>query len=195
MRTTGPGQGKSAGEAVAKCGQLVQSVVMKKLLFLSALLLSLGACGQGLALFGKRDAPTPSMAPGPDTPRPIARPTAAPDAPSAPARDAVTVEQFDTTSAEARAEAAGAPDAEQGEKLGRTIASLGSPAKPGFWLQTPLVEAPAKGRVVADNGASVLVELIPLDAPQGAGSYISLAALRLLGISLTGLHELTVFRL
>lgn len=168
---------------------------MEKLLFLSALLLSLGACGQGLALFGQRDAPgTPDMAqvPGPDTPRPVARPgaTTAP-----PPQGAVTVEQFDTTSPEARAQAMGEASIGAGENLGNTIASLGSPAKPGFWLQTPLVDAPAKGRVVAENGESVLVDLIPLDAPPGAGSQISLAALRLLGTGLTGLHQLTVYRL
>ncbi len=167
---------------------------MKKLFVLSVLMALLGACTQGLPLFGGRGGGAGSAAqtPGPETPRPVARPG---EGPEAPPRDAVTVEQFDTTSAAERAAAADA-DAAGGEvALGSTIATLGSPTRPGFWLETPLVDAPARGRVLAANGEAVLVELIPVDAPAGAGSHISLAALRLLGVGLTGLHELTVFRL
>src|SRR6056297_3298538 len=43
--------------------------------------------------------------------------------------------------------------------------------------------------------ASVVVDLIPLDASPGAGSQISLAAMRLIEADLTGLPELRVFRL
>jgi len=152
----------------------------------------MGACSQGLSLFGKGGADSVARAPGPDTERPIHRPGAAL---AAPEKNAVTVEQFDTTSAEDRAAAADAAAAGGEVTLGKTIASLGSPAKPGFWLETPLVDTPSKGRVVAENGEAVLVDLLPVEGPEGAGSHISLAALRLLGVGLTGLHELTVFKL
>ncbi len=168
---------------------------MKKRLPVSVLFLLLGACSQGLPLFGSRGAEggqSAAMTPGPDTVRPVPRPG---EGAQAPPRDAVTVEQFDTTSAADRAAAADAQAVAHEVNLGVTIASLGSPAKPGFWLETPLVDAPAKGRVVAENGEAVLVDLVPLDAPDGAGSRISLAALRLLGVGLTGLHEMTVFKL
>jgi len=35
---------------------------------------------------------------------------------------------------------------------------------------------------------------VPITGPDGAGSRISLAALRLLNVGLAGLHELDVFR-
>ncbi len=175
---------------------MVQSGGMRKLALLSLPMALLGACSQGLTLPGRgegRGAPESAvLVPGPGTPRPVARPASRSPALG---RDAVTAEQFDTTSAAERAAAADADATGAEVALGRTIATLGSPAKPGFWLETPLVDAPARGRVVADNGEAVLVDLLPLDAPAGAGSRISLPALRLLGIGLTGLHELSVFRL
>ncbi len=192
MRAKPPGQGQSAGKGIDPRGAMVQSGGMKRLVFLSLSVALLGACSNGLRLFDRGRAEAPALAPGLETPRPVARPGSGP---VAPARDAVTVEQFDTTSEAERAAAADAGATGGEVALGRTIATLGSPAKPGFWLETPLVSAPAKGRVVAANGESVLVDLLPLDAPTGAGSHISLAALRLLGIGLTGLHELSVFRL
>ncbi len=165
---------------------------MKKLVSLSLSVALLGACSNGLNLFDRGRAEAPALAPGPDTPHPVARPSGGSEAPP---RDAVTAEQFDTTSEAERAAAADADTSGAEVALGSTIATLGSPTKPGFWLETPLVDAPAKGRVVAENGEAVLVDLLPLDAPPGAGSRISLAALRLLGVGLTGLHEVQVFRL
>ena len=116
-----------------------------------------------------------------------------PGAGARPPEGAVTAEQFDTTSAAERAAAAAAaPVAET--RLGRTVATLGNPADPGFWLETPLVSAVRQGRVVAvASGASAQLELRPIEGPAGAGSRISLPALRLLGVGLTGLHELDVF--
>jgi hypothetical protein len=74
------------------------------------------------------------------------------------------------------------------------VATLGNPADPGFWLETPLTDRVRPGRVVAvETGAAVQLELRPIDGPAGAGSRISLAALRLLGVGLAGLHELDVF--
>lgn len=112
-------------------------------------------------------------------PRPRARSTAA---------------QLDTTTSEQKA-AAAAPAEKPETRLGTTIASLGDVSEPGFWIKTPLVNAPAKGRIEAANGKSVQVDLIPLDGDAGAGSQVSLPALRLLDVPLTDLPELSVFRL
>lgn len=142
----------------------------------------LAGCAGGV---GPSDA---DLAPGPDQLRPAPRP----DDVAPPPAGAVTADQFDTTSAADRA-AAAAPAA-GGTGLGRTVATLGNPADPGFWLETPLVSSVRPGRVVAvANGKSVQVELRPIDAAPGAGSRISLPALRLLEVGLTGLHELEVF--
>ncbi|MFB9150577.1 hypothetical protein [Roseovarius ramblicola] len=74
-----------------------------------------------------------------------------------------------------------------------TIASLGDVARPGLWMRTPLVVSPVRGRVSDPaSGASVAVDLIPLDAAPGAGSRMSLDAYRALDLPLTGLPELRV---
>ncbi len=63
-------------------------------------------------------------------------------------------------------------------------------------MKTPLADSPGKGRVDDPaSGGSVAVDLIPLDAPRGAGSQLSLAAMRLLGVGLTELPEVEVYRL
>ena len=130
------------------------------------------------------------MSPPPGMPRPMPRPGAEAATPPAGAN---TADALDTSTEAERAAAADATPA--GEvRLGRTVASLGSPTDPGFWLETPLVDRVRPGRVVAvAGGAAVKVELRPIDAEPGAGSRISLAALRLLGLGLTGLHELDVY--
>lgn len=162
---------------------------MKRIITCLVVALGLSACAMALPTGTGMPA---GQTPDETTPRPAPRPTAH----AAPPEDAVTVEQFDTTTAEERAAAATAAAPVEELVLGRTIATLGSPTRPGFWLETPLVTAPGKGRVVStETGESVLVDLIPLDAPAGAGSRISLAALRLLAVSLGGLHELTVSQL
>jgi hypothetical protein len=131
------------------------------------------------------------LAPSDNDQRPRPRPTGAAPPPPETAR---TADEFDTTSEDER-EAAAVTPAEGGEVLaGTTVATLGSPAQPGFWLETPLVSAAGPGRVVSKaTGESVLVDLLPIEGPAGAGSRISLAALRLLGVSLAGLHELEVY--
>lgn len=111
-------------------------------------------------------------------PRPAARATAA---------------QLDTTSAAQRAEAARPATAAE-TKLGTTIASLGDPTQPGFWIKTPLVTAQASGRIVNPaTGKSAKVDLLPLSGG-GSGSQVSLPALQLLGASLTDLPVIEVFR-
>jgi hypothetical protein len=111
-----------------------------------------------------------------------------------PPASAASVEQFDTTTPEQRAAATEAPVVAAEKQLGKTITSLGNPADPGFWLETPLVTERRPGRVVYPaTGNSVAVELIPIEGPSTAGSRISLPALRLLGAPLAGLPELVVF--
>lgn len=105
-----------------------------------------------------------------------------------------SADQLDTTTAEQKAAAAKAP--ETGEtKLGNTVASLGDPTEGGFWIKTPLVKARGVGRIRnPENGKSAKVDLIPLDGPASAGSQVSLPALQLIGISLTDLPTIEVFK-
>ena len=124
--------------------------------------------------------------------RPAARPEAlASAAARRPPEGARTAEALDTTTAEER-QAAAAPAPQGARSLGSTVASLGDPARPGFWLETPLVSAAGTGRVDY-QGQSAQVELIPIDGPASGGSRISLAAMRLIGAPLTGLPTVEVF--
>ncbi len=156
--------------------------------------LLLSAAGTMLLLAGCAVAPSrqgvtdPAAAPGQAT-----RPAARPDTPAPPPPEgARTVEQFDTTSLAERQDATRNIAADW-RVLGRTVATLGDPADPGFWAKTPLVEAVRPGRLVdPSTGASVRVELRPLAAEPGAGSQVSLAAFRQLAVPLTALRELSV---
>jgi hypothetical protein len=137
----------------------------------------------------------------PDTPLGVAtaaQPAIAtldPTPPPRPPKAARTVAQFDTTTADDRAKATAPSDTGGETQLGSTVASLGSPADPGIWLKTPLVKTLVAGRVFyAANGKSVNLELRPSGGVAGAGSQISLPAMRLLDAPLTGLLDLTVFQ-
>lgn len=156
-------------------------------------LLLLASCA-GIANPFQRTAPGPQvavLAPDADTIRPQTRPRA--EAALSPlARSAArTADALDRTTPEERA-AATAP-ATGGQRLGETLASLGNPAEGGFWLRTGLVTEPRPGRVQAAGGASAQVELRPSGSAPGAGSQLSLAAFRAMGLSLTDLHRLEVF--
>jgi hypothetical protein len=118
-------------------------------------------------------------------------PTLNPAPPPPPPQNAVTIAQFDTTSAEDRAAAIATAPADT-QPLGSTIATLGSPAEPGIWLKTPLVTALTPGRVTYQD-KSINIELRPSGGAAGSGSQISLAAMRLIEAPLTSLPELTVF--
>lgn len=121
------------------------------------------------------------------------RPRSRPPGGLAPPATARTQDAFDTTTAQERA-AAQTPAAAGERMLGRTVASLGSPSEPGFWLKTPLVGQEMSGRVVYPaTGQSVRVTLIPIGGPATGGSRLSLPALRLLGAPLTGLSDVEVF--
>lgn len=103
-----------------------------------------------------------------------------------------TAAQLDRTTAAEKA-AAAAPSS-GGGKLGTTVASLGDATQSGFWIKTPLVSAPGKGRVVNPaNGKSANVDLQPLGGG-GSGSQISLAAMQALGVALTDLPAIEVWQ-
>jgi len=158
----------------------------------SLLLGALALAGCGLSPFGAPRAPAPSVSAA--APPQDADPAPGPAA--APPQTARTAEEFDTTSAEdRRAAAAPAPsEAATAEvALGTTIASLGDPASPGFWAETPLVQSVRPGRLsYPEKGRSVQVELRPSGGAPGSGTRVSLPAMRVLEAPLTALPELTV---
>lgn len=131
------------------------------------------------------DTPTPPLDEGLVI-RPAARPGGTP-----PPTNARTAEDFDTTTdAERSAAISGGAS---GTLLGTTIASLGDVAEPGFWLETPLVDRVQQGKVASASGRTLDVELRPIGGDAGAGSRLSLAAMRLLNIPLTDLPEIRVY--
>lgn len=107
---------------------------------------------------------------------------------------AQTVSQLDRSTSAERAQAAAAPRGAE-VRLGTTVASLGDPSQPGFWVKTPLVVSESSGRVVNPaTGKSAQVRLIPLGGPASGGSQVSLPALQMLGVSLTDLPTLEVYQ-
>lgn len=140
---------------------------------------ALAACAE-LPMRQAAVAPAPSASATPPRPRPPA--------------DARTADAFDTTT-EAERAAARAPVPAGAVRLGSTVASLGPPQDTGIWLETGLVTEVTPGRVeYPGNGRILNVELRPSGKAPGAGSQISLAAMRLLDAPLTGLPELVVYR-
>lgn len=159
--------------------------LMKKLFFLTVLGSALAACNVVPdGLFGQRERPQPVIQTAP-----------VPDEGEVPT-DATTAEEFDTTSEDDRAAALEGAASTGGETdLGTTIATLGDVTQTGFWVKTPLVNEASKGRAeVTQSGKAVAVDLIPLEGEPGAGSRISLAAMRLLEVDLTALAELRIYR-
>lgn len=73
----------------------------------------------------------------------------------------------------------------------RTVAALGDPARPGAWMETPLVTSERPGQVhYGDQGVNVT--LIPAGGPPTGGSSLSLEAMQALGLPLTELTEVKV---
>jgi len=106
-----------------------------------------------------------------------------------------TAEQFDVTPRREREVAASIPKPGGEVLLGSTVASLGDPTQPGFWLRTPLVSSAGPGRVVfPGTGKSSAVALLPLAGPVTGGSRISLAAMRLVEAPLTELPTIEVYK-
>lgn len=107
--------------------------------------------------------------------------------------DLQTPASFDTSTKEERDEAANA-DAVSDNLLGPTLATLGNPSTPGFWLETPLVSSRQKGHVKdPKSGKSLNVDLIPISGERTSGSRLSLPAMRLLDLDLGAIVELNVY--
>jgi len=155
--------------------------------------LALAGCGE-LAFLEPRDAPQMPEPPANAAARPDGADPSPGAAAGAPPSGAETVEEFDTTTSEERAAAAAPGDAGGGEAaLGTTVASLGNPAEPGFWAETPLVSEVRRGRLTDPaSGASVQVELRPSGGASGSGTRVSLPAFRVLELPLSALPELRV---
>ncbi len=166
---------------------------MKRLMIIPILALAGCESPSLQGLFTQAAAPTteaPAVAP---VERPVE--TLDPTPPPPPPPAARTVEQFDTTTQEDRAEALDVEEPAGEERLGVTNISLGSPADPGIWLKTPLVSELTAGRAEYPvNGNTVNIELRPSGGAAGSGSEMSLAAMRLLEIPLTELADVIVFR-
>ena len=82
--------------------------------------------------------------------------------------------------------------ASEGRFLGFSVTSLGDASVPGLWLETPLVKDPMTGRIVAENGRQIAVELRPTGGARGSGSRLSLEGFTALGLPLTALTTMTV---
>lgn len=154
---------------------------------------ALAACTQsGGLMSGKREEQPPASQSASAASEAVVVATAA--AAPIPRASAKTAAQFDTTTTAQKA-AAAAPPASAEKKLGLTVASLGDPTQPGFWIKTPLVKSAGKGRIVNPaNGKSAKVDLQPLAGPASSGSQVSLPALQLIGISLTDLPSVEVYQ-
>lgn len=155
---------------------------MQRILFLSSALSLLVACDGGP--FGSARPTGLPTAPAQTEPVPSA---VAPPAPLAAVGQ--TAVALDTASNAERAAALSAPPPAGERELGRVTVGLGNPAETGFWLRSALVTSPGKGRVVTADGQSIAVDLLP----GASGAQLSLSAFRALGLSLTGLPEVTVY--
>lgn len=173
----------------------------------ASLLLALAACTQA-----DKDARPDERLPGapldtmtdPATGQPVIRgPVLTGTAPRTPGKSsgissigegaAQGAEALNTTTRAERSQAAAAPAGGE-RRIGSTIASLGDPSQPGFWVKTPLVQSETRGRILNPaNGKSAKVRLIPLGGSAGGGSQVSLPALQLIGVSLTDLPAIEVF--
>ena len=165
--------------------------------FSSLVVVAVAVAVAGCSMF-QRDAAPDAHAPGGDvavrtpdaeTVRPQSRPV---EREARLGANGLTAASFDTTTEAERVAAIATPSA-AGGVLGETLASLGSPAEPGFWLVTGLVSDPGPGRVelIEGNGA-VNLELRPSGREPGSGSQLSLAAYQALGLPLTALPRLRV---
>lgn len=166
--------------------------MMNKILIPVFALPLLAACDDPLFAVPQPTGPDAAVVAVSDTPVETLDPTPPPPPPPT----ARTVEDFDTTSAQDRAEAVAVDPQPAGEtRLGTTNVSLGSAAEPGIWLKTGLVSSLAPGRVeYPANGNTVNIELRPSGGDASAASQMSLAAMRLLEIPLTALADVVVFR-
>ena len=123
----------------------------------------------------------------PGLPEPL--PTAA--APVPPAQVAAAPAALDTVTEAEKDAARATAAASTGGVLGDVTVALGDPADPGLWVKSALVTSEQPGTVRTGGGDAIAVVLKPLGSGAG-GPQISLAALRALGLPLTGLHPVTL---
>lgn len=105
---------------------------------------------------------------------------------------AATPSSLDATTAAQKKAALDSGPGTAKRRLGETVASLGSPARQGFWLRTGLVTKDEKGRIEV-SGRKLAADLLPSGGAKDGGSQLSLAAFRALGLDLTDLPKLTVY--
>lgn len=98
---------------------------------------------------------------------------------------------LDTVSDADKDAARSAAAAANGGALGEVTVSLGDPSDPGLWIKSALVTTEQPGTVRTGAGDAIAVTLRPVGAGTG-GAQISLSALQALGLSLTGLHPVTL---
>jgi hypothetical protein len=110
----------------------------------------------------------------PQAPAALAAPAVAPDEAAA-AEDGLLAVPLDSVPA--------------GEILGRVIVSPGNAAEPGLWLRTSRTARTAQGTVVANDGASVDVVLIPADGV----SQLSAEGYAALGLAPGSFVEVTIY--
>lgn len=164
---------------------------MRLVLSLLFLLFVAGCADMRMPWSEREPAVDVNVAPDADVMRPEARPASE----RASLRTAgQTAAAFDRASSAERA-AAQAGAGQKGQLLGDTLATLGAPGETGFWLMTGLVSAPVRGRIETEGGQAVGVELRPSGREPGAGSQISLSAMRALDLPLTALASLRVYAL
>lgn len=157
--------------------------------------LVLMGCAEGGLFAGVGQAPEPAAPEPVPVERPEATPVVAPSGNTvvAPPRAVTsTVGALDTLSEAEKAEARNEAENSAGRALGEVTVSLGNPADTGLWVKTALVSEEVPGTVTTASGESVAVALRPLDGSGGA--QISLSALQALGLSLAGLHTVTLAR-
>lgn len=163
--------------------------VSVSLVVVLALMLALSGCAS--LPFANPFAPAETVTTAPAS---VPQQAASPAALRPPPATARTAQAFDTTSPAQRAAAvAAAVAAPPAARAALTTVSLGDPAAPGLWLETPLVSQATTARVtVPATGKAAALDLRPISGPVTAGSRMSLAAMRLLGLPLTALTEVAV---
>jgi hypothetical protein len=155
---------------------------MKQIVLFPVIALVLTGCG----LFDSGAGPVAATAPA--DPQPAVEGAASASVSVLGSR-AVSAAALDTTTAEEKAAALGAPAAGGEQALGKVVVALGPPAEQGIWLSTGLVDKVVQGRIETAAGKSLTLEL----RPGTGGALLSLAAFQALGLSLTDLPEVTVY--
>ncbi|MCE8441352.1 hypothetical protein, partial [Rhodovulum sulfidophilum] len=154
---------------------------------MAGLLLALAGCNAAMAPGGEASQRPDQTAPG----APLSVLEALPPEPGDPAS---ATDGTAGATAPAGLDEASAPVFGFERDLGVTTASLGDPTDAGFWALTPLTDEIRRGRLADPvSGKSVQVELRPSGGATGAGTRVSLSAMRALEVPLISLTNLKVY--